>query len=115
MTKKLLGLLALLLVVSACGSADDLTPNGEACEVDADCEADVCLLDLGVTVFPDGICAPECNIDDGTGCVDGEMCLLHQMTGASNCYPTCGNSDDCRDGYACFDFFTSALRACLPD
>lgn len=115
MKRKLVSLFALLLTLSAC-SSDVIgpAPNGDACEVDEDCESEVCVTALGSRPVPDGLCTAECLLETDEGCTDAEICLRYRETGEDYCYPTCGTSDDCRDGFVCVDFLTDPRRACVP-
>ena len=115
MTKKLLGVLVLLFVVSACGGGLEPAPNGEACEIDLDCESDLCLTVLGTRVVQDGLCTNDCDLETDEGCdADSEICLRFNQTGEDFCYPTCAVNEDCREGYACVSFLTDPRNACVP-
>ena len=109
--------IALAFVAVGCGGgASDPSPNGEACEVDDDCENEVCLLELGdgAIEFPDGLCSAECEIFTGEGCVeDEEICLIYRPTGQSNCYQLCESDGECREGYVCLGI-NRTDKACLP-
>ena len=113
---------ASFLVAFGCGGNDSepLIVNGEACELDKDCESDLCLQHLSQTlVFPDGICTNECDIaapKEEAGCGEGEICLYYQPTGDQHCYQTCEGTDSCRDMWLCANVGSifEATWACIP-
>ena len=111
-------LVALVMVLGACG--DDPTPviqqpNGSACEEDAGCESDYCLIELGDNILPGGYCTDECQwFPDGSDdCAENEICLQHGPSETFFCAVRCTSDDDCRsdEGYACVRVDLS--RVCL--
>lgn len=85
---------------------------GAACDENAACEDDLCLID---DVIPGGYCSKVC----GTGrpgpsdrCSVGAACV-QVAEGTSVCLASCEGNKDCRDGYVCARV-NSQQSVCLP-
>lgn len=117
--KRLITIVFFAAMMVACGSSS-VAPNGDACELNDDCESDLCLTVLGkgdwALDLPDGICTNECDIYEQTGCTEEEVCLIYQVTNDQHCYQLCYSLDGCRDGWACTNIGSwSPVFACIPE
>ncbi len=84
---------------------------GQPCTADAQCPANqngvlgFCQMEADYR-WPGGFCSVGCSVD--TDCAAGDHC-----TGRV-CMPDCTNNDDCRTGYACYDYYGTGSNTCAP-
>ena len=89
--------------VSQCKQLD-----GGPCTQSSDCVGGICWKESGEGNFPGGFCTSDCS---GSGC-EGGSC--YEVSPGFRCYPTCGSSAECREGYACFDEWGTGETLCRP-
>ena len=117
------------LVIAGCGdNKPPLSLNGEACEVNNDCESGDCRAELygchplfGCSTFEldDGMCTVECTwttqgTDDDrlqSDCGEGEQCLAFGDS-PQICFQGCETDVDCREDYVCTSL--GRFSTCLP-
>lgn len=100
-----LGVLALGLWLSACGSSS----VGDACQVNDDCDnGQTCYADR-----PEGYCSKGC-LNEGTdrACPGGSVCAMN--AGLLLCSATCETDENCRAGYVCATVANTTQKACRP-
>ncbi len=83
---------------------------GDPCTSPADCEGDICIVDLLFPGFDDGYCSQTgCDAADPDACAPDGVCLdFGSSSFPTLCVKTCTSDTDCRTGYAC-------VGMCIPD
>ncbi len=117
--------LSFLLILSSCTG---LGLTGDECEENSDCLGDICRTEVAdketkesVLDFPDGYCTNECDFRFDWTCERDEVCLWWPDEGLDswigNCYQSCLEDGDCREGYICHlgIGFTKFWTACFPE
>lgn len=113
-------LVAGMLMLVACGDNKGSIPDGDACEMDNECESGLCVteFDDGVAVAG-GMCTTVCEWDsDGSGgdnCAEAEVCLHYSATEEYYCFMLCGADEDCRtdEDWSC-EQIGFGISACIP-
>lgn len=92
--------------LAACGPT-----VGDACTVDDDCSAGVC---LNAAFTPGGYCSQSCALGDAQSCPTGSVCVEDVLPEREpGCLSSCERNDDCRDGYLCRDTGASKGKVCV--
>jgi hypothetical protein len=111
MGKRFACLVALGILVSACGSSSSSSSgatNGGSCTTNAACAGGICVTTKD---FPSGYCTQGCQLANPTSCPSGSVCIddasgVPADAGISAiCYQSCQTTADCggRTGYACLE------------
>jgi hypothetical protein len=98
--------LTILCFVAGCGPV-----IGDACTVNTECGAGVC---LNHSFAPGGLCSVVCKVGSANTCPSGSICVAGTVDGdTAGCLHSCARDADCRSGYVCREVHDSITKVCV--